>query len=107
MNPLASFLLFLTIWAISGFQEFGFPGGFFQYGDMNKDGKIDQADLGKNMNLAWLKEYYDLMNTAPEEIKRSGAIMEQQYLNLLKANDQGILLLLMLSRYFFSLHNYR
>ena len=80
---LTIFLLFLMTTVISSFQDRGFPGGFFQYGDKNKDGKITQEDIEQNLNMAWLWEYYDLMNNAPGHIKRDGTITEQDYFNLL------------------------
>ena len=79
------------IMLISSFQEFGFPGGFFQYGDKDKDGKIDQKDIDQNLNMAWLMEYYDLTKNAPKHIKRDGAITEQDYFKLVTSNGQGIL----------------
>ena len=77
---------------ISSFQEDppGFPGGFFQYGDKNKDGKITQKDIDQNLNMAWLTEYYDLMKNGPEHIKRDGVITEQDYFKLLTSSGTSI-----------------
>ena len=103
MHLLTSFLLCLAcnmVSVLSGFQDVGYPGGFFQYGDKNNDGQIDQGDIEKNLNMAWLMEYHDLMKKAPDQIQRAGFITEQEYLNLLAATkgNKDILLLLMLLR---------
>ena len=89
MNLLTIYLLVFTITVISGIQEFGFPLGFFQYGDKDKDGKITQEDLDKNLNMAWIMQYHALVDNAPDEMK-AGGITEQE-INLLIAKDRGIL----------------
>ena len=71
--------------------SWGFPGGYFSYGDRNNDGKIDEEDITNIGNLAWLTIWNDLMKD------RNGSdlgitdipITRNQFIKLLKF--QGIL----------------
>ena len=68
---------------VSGSSGVGFPGGLFNYGDRNHDGQIDESDIRKNSNLAWLMEWHKLLNNVPESVNRDQIISKKEYNNLL------------------------
>ena len=52
------FFLCLVIWVCCNKLDRGYPGGYFNYGDRNKDGRIDVRELQANQTMGWLKEWY-------------------------------------------------
>ena len=78
------FLLFIMITFVYGDTNSGFPGGFFNYGDKNHDGKIDQSDIDRNLNMAWLMEWNKLVRNVSSN--REKAITNADFLKLLTMN---------------------
>ena len=78
-------LLFIVmlIAFVYGDLDSGFPGGFFNYGDKNNDGRIDQQDIHKNLNMAWLMEWHKLVKNFSEPGNKEKAITKIDFLNLL------------------------
>ena len=78
------FLLFIMIPFVYGDINRGFPGGFFNYGDKNHDGTIDQSDIDSNLNMAWLMEWNKLdINISGN---RDKVMMKADFLKLLTMN---------------------
>ena len=79
---LLTFLLFVCLELLVDCNKLdrGYPGGYFKYGDRNKDGRIDMKDLQANRNMGWLKEWYWITNNAS---KNRDIILTEETFNLL------------------------
>ena len=80
---LLPFLLFLSlvIWVYCNKLDRGYPGGYFNYGDRNKDGRIDMIDLQANRNMGWLKEWYWITKNASKN--RDIVLTEEKFNSLI------------------------
>ena len=61
----------------------GYPGGFLKYGDRNNDGRINQADINANHNMAWLKEWYWITKNLSKTVNKDMNITKEDFTNLL------------------------
>ena len=83
MRILSICFLFLLILLGDGYLDRGYHRGFFAYGDKDKDGKIDESDISKNLNMAWLMEWYELTRNR-ESSNRTNKMTKNEFNSLLK-----------------------